>query len=84
MRITYNDKNSDYDGPCLDIYFRGDKESFSMGQLFEKMTQSNRCVWVADDHIRIPLISMTETGMAVLPGIETIKNFHTASKDLDN
>ena len=58
MFINYVEKNSDQDGPVLDIHYSNAVEAFQLGRLFEQIVAGGRKAWIWDANglIRIPLI----------------------------
>ncbi|MCK9439418.1 MAG: hypothetical protein WC188_04705 [Candidatus Caldatribacteriota bacterium] len=67
MRIKIPEKQSDFDGPVIDIYFENIKDAFEIGKIFQQICSLDKCVWEGNNHIRLPLIDMTKSGIAIYP-----------------
>lgn len=66
IRLTI--KNSDHNGPVLDIYWDNSDEAFEIGRLFADIAAMKKCVWQGPGSIRVPLINMSKIGTAELEG----------------
>jgi hypothetical protein len=67
MNVRLVEKNSDHDGPVLNITCNVDDPEgyFDLGVLFEQLTHRGACVWRGAGMIRIPLVKMDEIGLAI-------------------